>query len=534
MDIVERVQRSDYPHLQEKFDHAVSVVERALSLYGRGGVALSFNGGKDSTVLLHITRATLALHPHLSTGEGLGLPAMFFARDDDFPEIRDFVDEVDKSVCDGRLLRINNSDYKAAMTDLVADTGCTAFLIGTRRGDPNAKGQEHFSPSTPGWANFMRVNPILDWSYSEVWAFLRETQAPYCSLYDRGYTSIGGVHNTAPNNALLTQDGKHLPAFELADQRMERAGRGNTRHSAGPTPRAGLTRVAGLLIVGDELLSAKVQDTNISFMCAGLRRIGWRVGRVCIVPDDAEDIAAVVAEMSKLYDIVITSGGIGPTLDDKTMEGISAGLGRQLVSHDELDKRMRAAWTGDDLTNAHLKMTNVPEDEDVLLHDLPGEEDGIKDGKFAGKMNPFPLVQCRNILVLPGVPSLLRKKWATVERVLIKSVPGGLPLGRFHNAAVRLRCGDETRVAPTLEDVQRRAGAEVSIGSYPVSGQEDGAGIVLSVEGKSLESVQEAKTDLLASLPEDVGVLAVCDDVEELGSPAVGARESLERQDNGA
>lgn len=67
------------------------------------------------------------------------------------------------------------------------------------RGDPNAEGQEFFCPSSVGWPPFMRVNPVLEWTYSDVWAFLRGTHAPYCSLYDHGYTSIGGTDNTAPN-----------------------------------------------------------------------------------------------------------------------------------------------------------------------------------------------------------------------------------------------------------------------------------------------------------------------------------------------
>jgi len=67
------------------------------------------------------------------------------------------------------------------------------------RGDPNAEGQEYFCPSSAGWPPFMRINPILDWSYVDVWGFLRHCQLPYCCLYDQGYTSLGGVHNTLPN-----------------------------------------------------------------------------------------------------------------------------------------------------------------------------------------------------------------------------------------------------------------------------------------------------------------------------------------------
>ena len=67
------------------------------------------------------------------------------------------------------------------------------------RGDPHSEGQDVFCPSDHGYPPFMRVNPILEWGYGDVWAFLRVTSVPYCSLYDRGYTSIGSVHNTFPN-----------------------------------------------------------------------------------------------------------------------------------------------------------------------------------------------------------------------------------------------------------------------------------------------------------------------------------------------
>eukprot|EP00123_Amoebidium_parasiticum_P006673 comp17571_c1_seq2/m.17186 comp17571_c1_seq2/g.17186 ORF comp17571_c1_seq2/g.17186 comp17571_c1_seq2/m.17186 type:complete len:100 (-) comp17571_c1_seq2:104-403(-) len=84
-----------------------------------------------------------------------------------------------------------------------------------------------FIPCDKGWPRVMRVHPILHWSYSQIWEFLRRLNVPYCSLYDRGYTSIGNVHNTIPNPALRNDQAPsgYDPAWKLADERLERAGR---------------------------------------------------------------------------------------------------------------------------------------------------------------------------------------------------------------------------------------------------------------------------------------------------------------------
>lgn len=82
-----------------------------------------------------------------------------------------------------------------------------------------------FAPTDPGWPPLMRINPILDWSYTDVWTFIRLLGVPYCSLYDKGYTSIGLVHDTEPNAKLRNEDGTYRPAWTLVDDAEERSGR---------------------------------------------------------------------------------------------------------------------------------------------------------------------------------------------------------------------------------------------------------------------------------------------------------------------
>ena len=148
----------------------------------------------------------------------------------------------------------------------------TAILIGTRRTDPHG-GElisvlarklvmltvwtaklSHRNMTDPGWPCFERVNPIINWAYTDVWTFLRRFEVPYCSLYDEGYTSLGSTFNTFPNPALLAPEVaaaseppstapngavngreskskpvRYLPAYELRDGNLERSGRGSSQ-----------------------------------------------------------------------------------------------------------------------------------------------------------------------------------------------------------------------------------------------------------------------------------------------------------------
>ena len=79
---------------------------------------------------------------------------------------------------------------------MVDNKGIKVFVLGNRRTDPHSQDLNPISPSSYGWPKFMRVFPILDWSYSNVWSFLKIYKLPYCVLYDQGYTSLGEVHNS--------------------------------------------------------------------------------------------------------------------------------------------------------------------------------------------------------------------------------------------------------------------------------------------------------------------------------------------------
>lgn len=82
------------------------------------------------------------------------------------------------------------------------EEGISAIFVGTRRNDPHGAKLDYMTPTDPGWPQFVRVHPIINWSYQNVWDFLRELNIPYCDLYDVGYTSLGSTYNTFKNPAL--------------------------------------------------------------------------------------------------------------------------------------------------------------------------------------------------------------------------------------------------------------------------------------------------------------------------------------------
>ena len=100
-----------------------------------------------------------------------------------------------------------------------------AIFVGTRRTDPHGGKLTHFDLTDGGWPPFMRIHPVIDWHYTEIWEFIRHLEIPYCELYDMGYTSLGGTTDTNPNPALRIGEGRYKPAYELVEDDEERLGR---------------------------------------------------------------------------------------------------------------------------------------------------------------------------------------------------------------------------------------------------------------------------------------------------------------------
>jgi FAD synthetase len=111
---------------------------------------------------------------------------------------------------------------------LIDTENVKAIVMGNRRSDPWSRDLEVVCKSSPGWPDFYRVFPILDWTYSTVWSFLRIFEMPYCCLYDQGYTSLGEIDNTQKNPHLKVESEEetvYLPAYNLKNEEHERESR---------------------------------------------------------------------------------------------------------------------------------------------------------------------------------------------------------------------------------------------------------------------------------------------------------------------
>ncbi|KAJ6183822.1 hypothetical protein N7519_005123 [Penicillium mononematosum] len=199
---------------------SLEVVSTALQRYKLSELSVSYNGGKDYLdAEAQIAAATV-------------IPAIYALPPDPFDAVEDFV------ISSAEAYHLAITKYTTAPPDktlrssfedyLARHPGIRAIFVGTRRTDPHGAQLTHFDRTDGGWPDFVRVHPVIDWHYAEIWAFIRHLDLKYCSLYDEGYTSLGGTSDTHPNPRLrlgAQADGQYLPAYELTEDLEERLGR---------------------------------------------------------------------------------------------------------------------------------------------------------------------------------------------------------------------------------------------------------------------------------------------------------------------
>ena len=232
---------------------------------------------------------------------------------------------------------------------------------------------------------------------------------------------------------------------------------------------------AGIIVIGNEVLSGKVTDVNSPYLCRELRGLGVDVDRILTIPDVVDVIAAEVRAMSAAYDFVFTSGGIGPTHDDLTMDGVAQAFGRELELSGSIAGRIERAQ-GRQPNESQLKMAMVPAGASLV---------------DAGDLW-FPVVIVENVYVFPGVPELLMKKFESI-RDRFRGEPFLLK-----NVYVKRR---ESEIASSLNDLLREFPA-LMLGSYPKIGQES-FHVLLTLESRDAAYLGRALDSLLSRLSAD-------------------------------
>jgi len=238
---------------------------------------------------------------------------------------------------------------------------------------------------------------------------------------------------------------------------------------------------ATVLIIGNEVLSGRTKDANLSFLAERLNGQGIRVVEARIIPDIEGVIIETVNQCRAACDYVFTTGGIGPTHDDITAACVAKALGRDLIRHPDAVKRLEAHYAGGDidLTEARLRMANTPSGDDVQLLDNP--------------VSGAPGFQCENVFVLPGVPRIMQ---AMVD-MLLPRLAGGKVV-KSVTIAAHLPEGD---LADPLGAVQD-AYPNVDVGSYPYfqSGKFGAALVMRSDDEDTLAACADAVRQMIRDL----------------------------------
>ena len=239
---------------------------------------------------------------------------------------------------------------------------------------------------------------------------------------------------------------------------------------------------AAILIIGNEILSGRTQDTNTSTLANWLNSIGVKVNEVRVVPDIEKKIVDTLNELKKENNYVFTTGGIGPTHDDITAESVSKAFGLKFKIHEEAYKILEAYYKPGEFNEGRQKMVWMPENAELILNPTSGA----------------PGFSVENVFCLPGVPSILKSMLGGLKNRIV----GGETI---LSHTINLRTV-ESEIANSLSKVQDQ-NKEVEIGSYPFfRAGKLGVSIVLRSEKQSkidtcnkkiLEFVKQKKIEII-------------------------------------
>ena len=239
---------------------------------------------------------------------------------------------------------------------------------------------------------------------------------------------------------------------------------------------------AAILIIGNEILSGRTQDTNTSTLATWLNSIGVKVNEVRVIPDVEKTIVDTLNILRKENNYVFTTGGIGPTHDDITAQSVSKAFGRKYEIHKEAFKILEAYYQPGEFNEGRQRMVWMPESAELILNPTSGA----------------PGFSVENVFCLPGVPSIMKSMLGGLKNKIV----GGEPI-LSHTISLRTV---ESEIAKSLSKVQDQ-NKDVEIGSYPFfHAGKLGVSIVLRSESQSkidicnsqiLEFIKEKKIEIV-------------------------------------
>ena len=228
---------------------------------------------------------------------------------------------------------------------------------------------------------------------------------------------------------------------------------------------------AAILIIGNEILSGRTQDTNTSTLATWLNSIGVKVQEVRVIPDIEKTIVDTLNVLRKENDYVFTTGGIGPTHDDITAESVSKAFGLKYEIHKEAFKILEAYYKPGEFNEGRQKMVKMPENAELILNPTSGA----------------PGFSVKNVFCLPGVPSILKSMLGSLKNKIV----GGEPV-LSHTISLKTV---ESEIANSLTKVQDQ-NSDVEVGSYPFfHAGKLGVSIVLRSENQS--KIDDCKSQIL-------------------------------------
>jgi molybdenum cofactor synthesis domain-containing protein len=238
-----------------------------------------------------------------------------------------------------------------------------------------------------------------------------------------------------------------------------------------------MARTAAALIIGNEILTGKVNEQNVFVMAKELFALGVELRRIVVCPDEIPIIVRDLRELAQAHDVVITSGGVGPTHDDVTIRAVAAAFDVPVVRSPVYETLLRTHY-GERVTDMHLRMADVPA--------------GCRLASSAE--TSWPTVVMKNVYVFPGVPQIFKHKFPIMRDELKDA-------GHFHTHAVYVTL-DEPALAPLLDRLAA-SHTGVNIGSYLFWGDDSDYRTKLTIDGRDQAAVELCYADMLAGIPRD-------------------------------